>query len=236
METLGQYLKRIREEKNLTREDLSKATKYHLSKIEALENDRHDLLPAKAYVRGMLRSISKYLGIELSEALLRHEVLLDEFSPKSQKPSLPENLPLRRLPFYKKKNFHFIGATALFIVLLIVASILLRESKKLKPLEGTLTESQAEKTTSQVDLQAISEAPYKVVLKSNQDIWIKVQLDSENPFETSVKADQTYHINARKVVRFFVSDAQGLSIYANGKEVEHHSTGPQTFILPQNNE
>ena len=70
-DTLGQFLKKEREFRKLTQENVSKFTRYHISKIQALEEDHLELLPSQPYVKGMLRSVGKYLGLDIHELLSR---------------------------------------------------------------------------------------------------------------------------------------------------------------------
>ncbi len=68
-ESLGAFLKRVRESRGLSLEDLSQKTRIpqeHLQKIEAGEWSK---FPVEAYVRGYLNSISKTLGLDMPKVL-----------------------------------------------------------------------------------------------------------------------------------------------------------------------
>ena len=60
----GEELKRSRELKDVSREQLAAATKVSLRQIEALELGRFDLLPALVFSRGFVRAIAVFLGLD----------------------------------------------------------------------------------------------------------------------------------------------------------------------------
>jgi len=68
-ETLGAYLRKARLERNLTLEQVAQATHVRLAYLEALENDRLDLLPSAVQGRGFLRLYAGYLGIPVQPLL-----------------------------------------------------------------------------------------------------------------------------------------------------------------------
>lgn len=63
MESLGQFLKREREFRGITLEDLSRTTKISQASLKNIEEDQWDLLPKGAYLKGYLVSYARYLGL-----------------------------------------------------------------------------------------------------------------------------------------------------------------------------
>ena len=76
METLGEYLKTQREARNITLEEVSKVTKIRRTILEAIESNRHELLPPGVFTQGFLKTYAFYLGLDESEVVKRyHEAL-----------------------------------------------------------------------------------------------------------------------------------------------------------------
>lgn len=67
--TIGELIKKHREEKDLTIKVISQQTKIHIGLLEHLEKDELDKLPSKTYVRGFVKSAAKILGIKQDYAL-----------------------------------------------------------------------------------------------------------------------------------------------------------------------
>jgi cytoskeleton protein RodZ len=71
--TLGAYLRRSRESCGLSVERVSAGSRIAPRLVEALEEDRHDALPAPVYVRGFIRAYCGVVGSPPDEALALYE-------------------------------------------------------------------------------------------------------------------------------------------------------------------
>jgi cytoskeletal protein RodZ len=69
MTTAGQKLKAARLEKNLTLEDISKATKIKSSFLEYIENGEYQKLPSVSYAHGFVKNYASFLGLDEKELL-----------------------------------------------------------------------------------------------------------------------------------------------------------------------
>jgi len=228
VDSLGEFLKREREERNITLEVLAKYTKYHVSKLKALEEDKHDDLPSPPYVKGMLSSIGRYLGLNVTDLLLKYDEMLRERG--AQTPT--QHIGLPKIPYYKKKHFLTIFTTAVFLVLAVAVFIIFRGTEEVEPLgdisvgEGTIIE----------DMPGAAEegtGPYSLWIEASKDIWIKLQKDSDEPISFYLHPGQKRQFEARKVVRFFVNEAEGVKVLFNNKAIEATLSGPQTFVFPE---
>ncbi len=68
---IGERLIEAREERGLTLEDAERDTRISRRYLQALEDERFDIIPAPVYARGFLRSYSQYLGLETAPLLAR---------------------------------------------------------------------------------------------------------------------------------------------------------------------
>jgi DNA-binding transcriptional regulator YiaG len=60
----GELLRRVREGRNLSLQMLADRTRISSRHVESIEADRYDTLPAAVYLRGMLMSIARELGLD----------------------------------------------------------------------------------------------------------------------------------------------------------------------------
>jgi len=72
-ESFGDYLMRERTLRNIPLEEISQRTRISMRVLQALEEERWEELPADVYVRGFLRTYSRYLGLDENEVLVRYE-------------------------------------------------------------------------------------------------------------------------------------------------------------------
>jgi cytoskeletal protein RodZ len=97
MESLGKFLKKERETRNISLEEVSKFTKIKQHHLRAIEEGRCELLPPTPYVKGYLNVYAKYLTIDPKKIVLQYEEYLKSLIP-------PESVELQHHALSKKKN------------------------------------------------------------------------------------------------------------------------------------
>src|SRR5246500_4815112 len=109
--TFGERLKRERELREVSFDEVSRATRIAPRFLEALENEDWDKLPGGVFGRGFVRSIARYLGLSEENLLSDYDLARGETSaPAAQKPEERIPSPPKWIP-------------ALAAVLLIVALV-----------------------------------------------------------------------------------------------------------------
>ncbi len=81
-ETIGEYLRRERELRQITLEEMVEGTKIALQRLQELENDRLEDMPAEIFVRGFIRSYAEFIGLNPDEVILRYEEELKALQEK----------------------------------------------------------------------------------------------------------------------------------------------------------
>lgn len=71
-ETLGNLLRRTRQDKRVALEVAAKETRINATTLEALETDNRDALPAEVFTRGFVKIYAQYLGLDPNEALQKY--------------------------------------------------------------------------------------------------------------------------------------------------------------------
>ena len=72
MTSLGQALREEREARNISIEEIASATKIVSRYIEALENDRFDIMPGGFFIKGIIRTYAQAIGLDGEEVLARY--------------------------------------------------------------------------------------------------------------------------------------------------------------------
>ena len=121
MESIGQYLKRHREERAMSVEEVSRATRIPVGNLERLENDHFDDLPGEVFVRGFLKAYARAVAIPVDDVLARYT--------SSRRVAWVTPLPMTS-PIQKTQGRRF-GVAIAFVVLLILFTLAL--SIVLKP-------------------------------------------------------------------------------------------------------
>ena len=69
MASFGQYLKHERETRGISLRDISDTTRITMRYLEALEGDRLELIPRQFFVRAIIRSYAKAVGLDENQVL-----------------------------------------------------------------------------------------------------------------------------------------------------------------------
>lgn len=72
MPTVGQYLRDLREQRKMSVEEVSRATRVPMASVERIETDRFDELPGEVFVRGFLKSYARALRVPADDVLARY--------------------------------------------------------------------------------------------------------------------------------------------------------------------
>ena len=88
-EGLGAYLKRIRETRSISIEEVSQATRIPVRMLVELESDSSNQLPNDVFVKGYLKSYAAVLNLDPADLVTR---FLD-----GRKPSSPPPVPIKLL-------------------------------------------------------------------------------------------------------------------------------------------
>lgn len=73
LESVGSQLKRERESRGLSLQEVQEATKITLHNLSALEEDRFDYFPNRVYTRAFLRDYANFLGLNSASLLASYE-------------------------------------------------------------------------------------------------------------------------------------------------------------------
>jgi len=97
MQSLGKFLRKERETRNISLEEVCKFTKIKQHHLKAIEEGRPELLPPAPYVKGYLNVYAKYLTLDPKTIVLRYEEYLRSLIP-------PESVELQQHALHKKKS------------------------------------------------------------------------------------------------------------------------------------
>jgi len=216
MDSLGKRLKKGREEKGISLEEVSKATKISKSVLRDLENDHYDALPPPVFIRGFIRSYSRYVGLNEKELLnLWEEILAKKRVDESQRKEKPKK------DFERKK---LIPLLILFLILGFLVVYNLAAKKSL--VEETPSEAKKtivpeisktkEKAILDETSQPLSYIPIKLGVNCISRTWIEVIIDNALPFEVTLFPGEEVSWEGKNRIELKIGNAGGIEITANG--------------------
>lgn len=115
--SFGQYLRRERILRGISREEILHVTKVSPEYLDALEADRFDGLPPRAFIVGFLRVVSRYAGLNGDEVVNR-------FLTQAARKEAYEESGNARMGFWKRHFKFLLGMTGLVcLVALMIAPL-----------------------------------------------------------------------------------------------------------------
>ena len=81
-ESIGSYLRRERELRKISLEEVSEQTRVKLDYLQAIESEHFEKLPGMTFARGYLKAYASYIGLNPEDVLLRFEGFLGRLSGK----------------------------------------------------------------------------------------------------------------------------------------------------------
>ncbi len=227
MESLGKYLKREREFRNISLREVTKKTMVRENLLRAIEEDQYHLLPSPTYVKGFLIAYAKYIGLDPTEVLLRYEAAL-----KGEMIPFPE-ASLKSKVLENQKHLWIIGGMILVILFL---SYLLYPSKA--PIEFISPKPEVEKklpfVLSPQPMGTVSvpeKKPISLQFKAVEETWVRIQVDGQLKQETTLKPGEEGSFQALKQIQFSTGNIGGLNLTWNGKSLERVGRSGEVVTL-----
>jgi len=224
MASIGQELKRERELRGISLKDISKSSKISLRLLEALEEDRLDLLPGKFFIKAIICTYAKFIGLEEDSILNKYyeASFLEEQSqePKSKKrktrPLFPKNI---------KKLAGFLMLTIFFLILFYVIYLIFlkKETSPLAEELTILTQTPVDKTFSlPVYEHSVGSIPEEKKLNLEiyflEETWLQVYIDGELKLDGLKQPGEKVTIEALEEFLIHLGNAGGISYTLNNKE------------------
>ncbi|MDB4974136.1 MAG: Transcriptional regulator [Myxococcaceae bacterium] len=128
MKAVGAYLKREREIRQVSLEELVQTTRIPLKMLQHIEADELDELPGDVFARGFVRSYARALGLDAADVLAKFDRKIDLTAPPPPLSSIeaPE----------RGRSFGIAIALVILVLLFTLAlSIVLNARQRTTPLE-----------------------------------------------------------------------------------------------------
>jgi len=230
MGSFGERLRREREMRGITLEEISESTKIARRHLEALEDEDFNHLPGGIFNKGFVRAYARYLGIDEDQAVADYVAVMNEQpAPENQFPLDVREKPNPALN-PKRSRFPLALALAVLVGVLIGYALWLRskphttEAAKHGVPSSTVpapTATPADPATSQPG-QVNVEVPagrFSVVVTAREDSWVSIIADGKYQIQKTLRAGKQKTVKANKLIVLETKNAGGIDVSYNGKPV-----------------
>lgn len=206
----GEHLKREREMRGVSLEEVSAATRISTKFLEAIESGQWDELPGGAFNRGFIRSASRYLG--LNDESMVAEYSLETNGNGTSHASARETTEMPR---------DWRPLVALLAVTLLVATALVTGGwfavSKIK--SQLRARAAAIATPTSTAKPAAAASPLRVSVLANKAAELRVTADGRLVFEGEIKAGEAKQFEALDILQISSRDAGAVELELNGQPV-----------------
>ena len=246
MESFGEYLKSLRQEKGKTLEQIAESTKIEVANLESLERDRFDLLPPRVFVKGFIRSYVHELGLNPEETIRRFEEFtkvgeMPDYTPEEQHPVFHQRPSTQS--FVSSRVFTVIltaaGAISLVILLATAASrLFFHQDVEVTSAEPTVQVVQPTGTRSARPEKATfpettrPQTGKKILeIKALASTWIRIEPDSGPAEELMMAPGDVQVFTARQSFYLQTGNAGGIRVRFEGRDLPPLGKANQTLSL-----
>jgi cytoskeleton protein RodZ len=228
MASFGENLRRERELRGVSLREISEATKISKRFLEALEQDRLDVLPGGLFPKSFVRQYARHLGLD-AERLVGEFLFLHGAGVQTEPPRPPaaDRLPLGALML--------VGLAALLVAMWFARPRLAepkapaRETAAAPAAPAVPVAQPAERVYPPPSQRAqpAEAQPLVLTLSARQNCWVAVTIDGETILNRVLAEgeSQTLEANSEIVlsvgnaggIRFTVNDQQGVPLGRSGE-------------------
>jgi cytoskeleton protein RodZ len=242
MGVFGDRLRREREMRGITLDEIAESTKISRRHLEALERDRFDQLPGGVFNKGFVRAYARFLGIDEDQAVA------DYSSASNEQPEPEDKFPLEiheepdRELNPRRSSLPLIFALAALVGVMVGYFFWLKSKPKSEhtavaapeatvqePASKTPTSASSPTVTPQPpapaadsspaapDAQKPAEKKFSVLIKAKEDSWVTIVADGKSFFDDTLTADSRKKFRAAKLLVLTTKNAGGIDVLFNGR-------------------
>lgn len=238
----GERLRRDREVRGISREEVSAATRIGSRFLEALENEQWERLPGGVFNRGFLRALARFLGLDednliaqydlaVSEQHSRMEVLADPPAPKER----------AKRPSGRLGRLAFMGTLSVLVLLgtgslgwrrrqsgsqaaggsnAVASTVLAAGQPEASALSASHENTGGSGSSLPQPSPSSNGAAIRVLelkVEAGKETAVSVSADGSKVFEGSMIAGQSRVFTARDAIDISAEDAGALLLELNGQ-------------------
>ncbi|MCM8800454.1 MAG: DUF4115 domain-containing protein [Candidatus Omnitrophica bacterium] len=230
MESKGERLKKLRLEKGLSLEEVSKFTKISPHILKAIEDDSSTNI-SPVYIKGFVKIYCKFLGVDPQE-------YLSQYYPQTSSITTlrtAQNREEKRILIKKaSKDWELLAESIRVVLIVLIIGFLgftlfrfihfLRQENLVKKQKRIASSIQEEVLTSKESLTRSEPIPIQVpgngirlVIEAKDNCWIKLSLDGKVVFQNILIKGKAETWQAKDKIELSLGNAGAVVLEVNGK-------------------
>jgi transcriptional regulator with XRE-family HTH domain len=205
---LGEFLRRERELRHISLDNVAERTKISRRYLEAIEEERYDRLPGETFARGFIRSYAQSIGLDPEDTLLiyNHSRMVHDVAPLRTE---------RLAPARRAWNEHFL--LWLLVAGVVIVGGVLVSAVGLLDGPGLLRWASSPRPETTNTLSA--GAPLMLTVIADSDTWLRVTIDEQEAQDLVLRAGQSTKWIGRERFILSIGNARATHLRLNGRDL-----------------
>lgn len=216
--SFGTWLRRQRELREISLREIADVTKISIRYLEALEQDRFDVLPAPVFAKGFLREYARYVGLDADEVVNSYLTAQEEVEPEDQPPQRGSQRRGGRL----EKTSGLLLTFAVVILLGVVAGLAYYmeraetdEAPDPPPIAAPPVEAAPPVIVEEVE--PVAGAPLVVTIDFTGECWVEAVVDEDRQISELHVPGESLRLEAQQKVLLTLGDPEAVVVEVNGE-------------------
>jgi cytoskeletal protein RodZ len=237
----GEHLRREREMRGVSLDEISAATRISTRFLEAIENDQWDRLPGGVFNRGFIRSIARFLGLDEDSLVAEYALGNSAVAPAQVAKTipLPNDMP-RHWPA---------ALTTVLVILVVIAGIVFGAARygndawawvhsRYQTVRAAEKPAVTQNTNPSPTAATNALAPAMLTLKlqASKPTPVKISADGKIVFDGAVQPGDSRQFDAQDHFEVWTADSSAVAIALNGQTQPATGTPgqPESVTLTRN--
>lgn len=226
----GNWLRREREAREVSLAEIADVTKISKTYLQALEDERFDVLPATVFAKGFLREYAKYVGLDPDEVVNSYLTALQENEPDGPQDEVSNS---------HRNSFEWTSGVLLAIGLVVLLAAIgfigfwaERSQDEALPVAAPVAEVPVEvfepptpvvlsppdgALEDRVGTKVEPPAPLVVTIDFTEDCWVEVSVDGRRRLSELHVQGESVQIDGQRRVELTLGNPQAVRIEVNGE-------------------
>ena len=216
--SFGAWLRRQREMREIPLREIADVTKISVRYLEALEQDRFDVLPAPVFAKGFLREYSRYVGLDPDEVVNSFLLALEPEDPDEAEEAASSGS--------SEWVSGLVLVLAIAALLAVVAALIVYAGRVRERAPETPPPIAAppvvavEPPPEPVEEEPAAEVPLLVTMDFTEDCWVEMEVDGERRVSELHVQGESVRLEASERVVLTLGNPAGVRIEVNGRLLE----------------
>jgi cytoskeletal protein RodZ len=205
---LGEFLRRERELRHISLDEVADRTKISRRYLEAIEEERYDRLPGETFVRGFIRSYAQSVGLDPEDTLLiyTHSRMVHDGEPLRT-----ERLSPARRAWNERVLLWLLVAGVVIVGGVLVSAVGLLNGPNLLRWAWFPPPETANTLSAGV--------PLMLTIIADSDTWLRVTIDEQESQDLVLHAGQSTKWIGRERFVLSIGNAQATHLRLNGRDL-----------------